>query len=158
MAEDARGKFRNRQRDVRGEAEERGAEAALQAGGGHAELLTTKHTKHTNEFLSNRFSLPVTVPEASGRVLTDFPSAREEFFPAAASRARPQFRPKSEFGCRSHRVSKSDTMPRGIAICPNPSRDQSAKIAAIQRRRWCGARTAVNVVFVVAARESGDVK
>jgi hypothetical protein len=33
MAEDTREKFRDGQRDVRGEAEERGAETALQAGG-----------------------------------------------------------------------------------------------------------------------------
>ena len=43
-------KFRDGQRDVRGEAEERGAQTALQAGGGHKELLTTKHAKYTKEF------------------------------------------------------------------------------------------------------------
>ncbi len=38
MAEDAREKFRHDQRDVRGEAEERGAQTALQAVGRHAKM------------------------------------------------------------------------------------------------------------------------
>ena len=42
MAEDARKKFRDGQRDVRGEAEERGAQAALQAGGRHSQMLNFK--------------------------------------------------------------------------------------------------------------------
>ena len=45
MAEDAGEKFRDGQRRVHGEAEERGAQAALEAAGRHGELLTTKHKK-----------------------------------------------------------------------------------------------------------------
>ena len=40
MAEAARETFDDGQRDVRGEAEESGAQAALQAGGLHAEIIT----------------------------------------------------------------------------------------------------------------------
>jgi hypothetical protein len=46
MAEDAREKFRDDQRDVRGEAEERGAQAALEAVGRHAEIIKRNRDKN----------------------------------------------------------------------------------------------------------------
>ena len=56
MAENAGEKFRERQHDVRGEAEERGAQAAMEAIGRHGELLTTKHTKRHKRISTNGFS------------------------------------------------------------------------------------------------------
>jgi len=51
MAEDAREKFRDGQRDVRGEAEERGTQTAFEAGGRHAEINTreARETHATNQ-------------------------------------------------------------------------------------------------------------
>ena len=53
MAKNAGEKFRQGQHDIRGKAEERCAQAALEAIGRHAELLTMKHRKHTKEFCSD---------------------------------------------------------------------------------------------------------
>ena len=52
MPENAGEKFREGQHNVRGEAEERGAQAALETIGRHEELLTTKHAKDTKEISS----------------------------------------------------------------------------------------------------------
>ena len=50
MAEESGEKFRDGQRHVRGEAEERGAETALQAGGRHAELFMRTAGNETKVF------------------------------------------------------------------------------------------------------------
>ena len=45
MAEDARDEFCRRERDIHRQPDEGGAQAALEAVGLHAKLLTTKHGK-----------------------------------------------------------------------------------------------------------------
>ena len=57
MTDDARDQFCRREKNIHHQSGESGAQAALEAVGLHAELLTTKHPKDMKEFFpSSSFS------------------------------------------------------------------------------------------------------